>query len=97
MNPSTPIRAAVVGLGRAGWNIHVRTMQAREDFDVIAVADPDKDRQRQAKEEADVQPFDDLSSLLKGCDAELIVVATASADHANHSIAALEAERYVLT
>ena len=97
MPPSTPIRAAVIGLGRAGWNIHVRTMQAREDFDVVAVADPDPDRQQQAKEEAGAQPFDDLDSLLKGCDAELIVVATASADHANHSITALEAGRHVLT
>ena len=97
MNPSTPIRAAVIGLGRAGWNIHVRTMREREDFDVVAVADPDSDRQQQAKEEAGAHPFDDLASLLKGCDAELIVVATASADHANHSIAALEAGRHVLT
>ena len=97
MNPPTPIRAAVIGLGRAGWNIHVRTMQEREDFDVVAVADPDPDRQQQAEEEAAAQPFDDLDSLLKGCDAELIVVATASADHANHSIAALDAGRHVLT
>ena len=97
MNPPTPIRAAVIGLGRAGWNIHVRTMQEREDFDVVAVADPDPDRQQQAAEEAAAQPFDDLDSLLKGCDAELIVVATASADHANHSIAALDAGRHVLT
>ena len=97
MPPPTPIRAAVIGLGRAGWNIHVRTMQERKDFDVVAVADPDPDRQRQAREEAGAQPFDDLDSLLKGCDAELIVVATASADHANHSIAALENGRHVLT
>ena len=97
MTPPTPIRAAVIGLGRAGWNIHVRTMQEHEDFDVVAVADPDPDRQRQAQKEAGVQPFNDLDSLLKGCDAELIVVATASVDHANHSIAALEAGRHVLT
>ena len=97
MTPPTPIRAAVIGLGRAGWNIHVRTMQERKDFDVVAVADPDPDRQRQAQKEAGAQPFNDLDSLLKGCDAELIVVATASVDHANHSIAALEAGRHVLT
>ena len=97
MTPPTPIRAAVIGLGRAGWNIHVRTMQEHEDFDVVAVADPDPDRQRQAQKEAGVQPFNDLDSLLKGCDAEFIVVATASVDHANHSIAALEAGRHVLT
>ncbi len=97
MTPPTPIRAAVIGLGRAGWNIHVRTMQGREDFDVVAVADPAPDRQKQAEEETDAQPFDDLDSLLRGCDAELIVVATASVDHANHSIAALETGRHVLT
>ena len=97
MNSSAPIQVAVIGLGRAGWNIHVRTMQERKDFDVVAVADPDPDRQQQAQEETSAQPFDDLDSLLKGCDAELIVVATASADHANHSIAALEAGRHVLT
>ena len=97
MTPPTPIRAAVIGLGRAGWNIHVRTMQARDDFDVVAVADPDPDRQQQAQEETDAQPFNNLASLLKGCEAELIVVATASVDHANHSIAALEAGRHVLT
>ncbi len=97
MNSSTPIRAAVIGLGRAGWNIHVRTMQEREDFNVVAVADPDPDRRQQAEKETSAQPFNNLASLLKGCDAELIVVATASADHANHSIAALEAGRHVLT
>ena len=97
MTPPTPIRAAVIGLGRAGWNIHVRTMQEREDFDVVAVADPDPGRQRQAQKEAGAQPFSDLDSLLKGCDAELIVVATASVDHAHHSIAALETGRHVLT
>ena len=97
MNSSTPIPAAVIGLGRAGWNIHVRTMQERKDFEVVAVADPDPDRQQQAQEETGAQPFNDLASLLEGCDAELIVVATASADHANHSIAALEAGRHVLT
>ena len=66
MNLSTPIRAAVIGLGRAGWNIHVRTMKEREDFDVVAVADPDPDRQQQAKEETGAQPFDDLGFPTKG-------------------------------
>jgi len=97
MNQSIPIRAAVIGLGRAGWNIHVRTMSNREDFQVVAVADPNKERQQQAKEELSAEAFDDISSLLKSSDAELVVVATASSDHANHSIEALDAGRHVLT
>jgi len=97
MNQSTPIRAGVIGLGRAGWNIHVNTMRNREDFQVVAIADPNKERQQQAKEELGAEAFDDISSLLKSSDAELIVVATASSDHANHSIEALKAGRHVLT
>ncbi len=97
MSQSKPIRAAVIGLGRAGWNIHVRAMRDREDFQVIAVADPNKERQQQAKEELGAQAFDDITSLLANSDAELVVVATASSDHANHSIEALEAGRHVLT
>ena len=97
MNQSTPIHAGVIGLGRAGWNIHVNTMKNREDFQVVAVADPNKERQQQAKAELSAEAFDDISSLLKNSDAELIVVATASSDHAKHSIQALEAGRHVLT
>jgi len=97
MNQSTPIRAAVIGLGRAGWNIHANAMRNREDFQVVAVADPNEERQQQAKEELGAEAFDDISSLLKGSDAEFVVVATASSDHAKHSIEALEAGRHVLT
>ena len=97
MDQSAPVRTAVIGLGRAGWNFHVRTIHSREDFQVVAVADPDKARQQQAVEELGVAAFDDLTSLLKGSDAELVVIATASIDHASHSIQALEAGRHVLT
>lgn len=96
MDQSQPIRAAVVGLGRAGWNIHVRAMMNRDDFQVVAVADPSKERQEQAREELGATPFEDIASLLDGSDAELVVVATASVDHAKHSIQALGAGRHVL-
>ena len=66
MNSSAPIQVAVIGLGRAGWNIHVRAMQERDDFDVVAVADPDPDRQQQAQEETSAQPFDDFRFPTKG-------------------------------
>jgi predicted dehydrogenase len=72
-------------------------MRNREDFQVVAVADSNRERQQQAQEELGAEAFNDISSLLKGSDAELIVVATASSDHANHSIQALEAGRHVLT
>ena len=39
-----PITTAVVGLGRAGYNIHVAELRKREGFTITAVADPVEDR-----------------------------------------------------
>ena len=35
-----PIRYGVVGLGRSGWNIHVKNLRPRDDAQIVAVADP---------------------------------------------------------
>ena len=35
-----PIRYAVVGLGRSGWNIHVEQLRGRSDAKIVAVVDP---------------------------------------------------------
>jgi predicted dehydrogenase len=91
-----PIKAGVVGLGRAGWGIHVRQMRERDDFKVVAVADPNEERRQQANDELGAEGFPDLTSMLNGSDAEFIVVATANLDHAKHAIEALEAGRHVL-
>lgn len=93
---SEPIKAGVVGLGRAGWGIHIRQMRERDDFKVVAVADPNEERRQQAKDELGADTFEDLTAMLKGSDAEFIVVATANLDHAKHAIEALEAGRNVL-
>ena len=45
------IRCGVAGLGRSGWDIHVASLRGREDFKVIAVADPDPARRAQAADE----------------------------------------------
>ncbi|HTL51454.1 MAG TPA: Gfo/Idh/MocA family oxidoreductase, partial [Planctomycetota bacterium] len=91
-----PITAAVIGLGRSGWDIHVAQMRNRPDFKIVAVADPLKDRQEQAKKELGCQAFDSIGDLLKNSDAELVVVATRSADHMADSIASFKAGKHVL-
>ena len=91
-----PIKAGVVGLGRAGWGIHVRQMRERDDFKVVAVADTNEERRQQAKDELGADTFEDLTSMLNGSDAEFIVVATANLDHAKHTIEVSEAGRHVL-
>ena len=96
MSDVKPISTAVLGLGRAGYNIHVHALRGRADCKIVAVADPNAERCKEVANEFGSKTFADLGSMLAGCDAELIVIATASKDHAAHSIQALEAGRHVV-
>lgn len=93
-----PITVGVIGLGRAGWNIHVAGMRGRPEFKIVAVADQLKDRLEEARAEFGCATFKDLKSMLKGCKPtpELIVVANRTQDHAPDSITALKAGASVL-
>jgi predicted dehydrogenase len=96
MSDNGPISVGVIGLGRAGWDIHVRQIRQRNDFKVVSVADPNAERRKQAEDELGAKSYRSIGALLRGSDAELIVVATASCDHVPHSIKALKAGRHVL-
>ena len=46
-----PIKVGIVGLGRAGWSLHVEALRGREDFRIVDVADPNGDRRKEASAE----------------------------------------------
>jgi scyllo-inositol 2-dehydrogenase (NADP+) len=94
---SGPITAAVIGLGRAGYGIHVAAMRNRQDYKITAVVDPLEERRAAVAQELNCRGFATLEECLAGDQAELVVVATVSKDHAPHSITALKAGRNVLT
>jgi predicted dehydrogenase len=48
---SDAVRYAVVGLGRAGWDIHVHQLRGRADAKIIAVVDPLEERRNEAAAE----------------------------------------------
>jgi len=91
-----PITTAILGLGRAGYGIHVRLLRDRDDYKIVAVADPNEERCKEVADEFGCDTFGDLDAMLAGSDAELVVVATASNDHTPHAIKALEAGRNVV-
>ena len=92
-----PIRMAVAGLGRAGWDIHVRAIRGRKDFLLTEVMDADPARLAEAKAEFGCRTFQDWKSFIKASEAELVVVATQSHDHAWMSLEALAAGHRVLS
>jgi len=82
MASKQPIRVAVVGLGRAGYNIHINRMRNDQRFAIAAVADWLPERAREVGEEFNCPWYTDYRDLLRATDAEVVVVATFSDTHA---------------
>ncbi|MGB7157358.1 MAG: Gfo/Idh/MocA family oxidoreductase [Tepidisphaeraceae bacterium] len=93
---SDPIRYGIVGLGRAGWDIHVRELRPRADAKIVAVADPLAERRDQAAAEFGCKTYSSLAKLLKQDDVEVVVIATPSVSHAPDTKKALAAGKHVV-
>jgi predicted dehydrogenase len=93
---SGAIRTGVVGLGRAGWDIHVRALRGRQDFVITDAVDLQRARREEAKAEFGCQTYRDFREFLRKSDAELAVIATPSSDHTWMTIEALRAGMHVL-
>jgi scyllo-inositol 2-dehydrogenase (NADP+) len=92
----SPIKVAVVGLGRSGYNIHIHRLRGDDRFQIAAVTDWIPARCKEVQKEFGSEIFPDVESLLKGADAEAVIVASYSNTHAPISIAALKSGRAAL-
>jgi predicted dehydrogenase len=92
----TPVTTAIIGLGRIGWNHHLQLIRKRKDFKIVAVADPLPERRAEAEKELGCETYATPSALVKKSDAELVVVATRSVDHAKHAKLCLSAGKHLL-
>jgi len=90
------VKTIVVGLGRAGWDIHVRALRGREDYALVGAVDIDGKRRDEARSELGCETYSDLSTCLASSAAELVIVANRSADHCLTAVEALEAGRHVV-
>src|SRR5947208_2200752 len=96
-NVTEPVRYAVIGLGRAGWDIHVSQLRGRPDARIVAVADPIAERREQAAAEFGCRAYESLAKLLKNSDdVDVVVVATPSAHHAADTKKSFKAGKHVV-
>ena len=90
------IRVGIAGLGRSGWNIHAYSLgQLPEHYKVTAVMDLNSERRAEAEEKFGCQSFDNYDALI-GTDTDLIVVASPSHFHMEHTVQALGAGKHVI-
>ena len=91
------IRVALVGCGRISRNHFAALAEHRESAELVAVCDTSAEKLAAADPGVPVQRFDSLSSLLAGCDADLVVLSTPSGLHPQQAIEVARAGRHVLS
>ena len=91
-----PIRYGIVGLGRAGWDIHVAQLRNRPDAKIVAVVDPVEERRKEAAAAFGCKTYTSLSRMLKQADVEVVVIATPSVMHGPDTKKALKAGKHVV-
>jgi len=91
-----PITTLVVGLGRIGWNLHIKQAAANPHFKVTAVVDALPERRKEAVDTYGCAAFETIEDALASGLAELAVICTRSADHGPHTLQAIKAGCHVL-
>jgi predicted dehydrogenase len=92
------IAVGIAGLGRSGWSIHASTFRSMTDtYKVAAVFDVDAARREEAVKDFGASAYESFDALLADDAVELVVVATPSNLHVEHSMRALNAGKHVVS
>jgi scyllo-inositol 2-dehydrogenase (NADP+) len=92
-----PVSVGIVGLGRAGWGLHMPALEAlSEQYRIAAVCDLDPERLAEAESRLHCRTYGNFQELLADGEVELVVVATFSHLHADMSLAAMQAGKHVV-
>lgn len=93
---SPPLRTVVIGLGRIGFGYHVPAVVRHPGFQLVGVADPLEERRAEATTQWQVPAFESVDVLLRTTRPDLVVVASPTAFHHEHTCAAFAAGAHVL-
>lgn len=92
----TPIRMGIIGLGRAGWGMHIRELEPYMDrFEIVAACDPIRERRERVQAKFQATPYRRAEDLIADPRVELVDVASRSTEHFLHTKWALEAGKWV--
>lgn len=90
------IKLGIVGLGRAGYDMHVEELKDYTDlYDVYAVCDLIEERRNKVAAECGAKAYEDYAEMLKDPEIEVVAIATRSCDHYEHAMMALNAGKIV--
>ncbi|MDZ4198342.1 MAG: Gfo/Idh/MocA family oxidoreductase [Kiritimatiellia bacterium] len=91
-----PIRIGLIGVGRAGWQMHTRELEPYgELFTFVAACDLIRERRDRMHEKYQATPYRRAEDLIADPRVELVDVASRTTDHLTHAKGALEAGKFV--
>lgn len=93
----SPIRIGIVGLGRAGFEMHCAELDIYPQlYKIVAVCDPLKERRDLAVSRyPGCRTYRRVENLLEDVNVELVDIATRTEDHLSHAMMALKAQKWV--
>lgn len=93
---NNPIKIGIVGLGRAGWGMHLNEIENKDTFKVVAVCDIIPERVEKGIQRCGCKGYGSIEELIADEDVELVDIATRTSDHFEHAVKALKAGKNVL-
>lgn len=93
------IKVGIIGLGRAGWGMHVSELKTFSDmFEITAVCDVDLKRAKAMKERIspEIHCYTRHRELIEDASVELVAIACRSVEHTSYALEALRAGKYVV-
>lgn len=90
------MRTALIGLGRIGWQLHIKEITKHDGLSLCAVVDLNSSRLEEAKELYGAVGYQDYKEMLEKERPEMVVIASPTIFHEEQAIASLEAGADVL-
>ncbi len=90
------MRVAVIGLGNAGFTLHLPALAGIPGVETIGGVDPDQSRRERAAASYRIPVFGDFEKLLAAAKPEVVIVGTPPDSHAEYCLRALAAGAHVI-
>lgn len=84
------LKTVIVGLGRIGWNFHLKECAGNRGIDLAGVVDPLEARRREAEETYRIPAFSDTNELYRQVEPDLVVIASPTPFHLEQILEAFE-------
>ena len=60
-----PIKLGIIGIGRAGWGMHLKELEGKEDmYKIVAVCDVEADRRKMAEEKFGCKTYERVEDMV---------------------------------